>query len=762
MFDGDLNVVMLDANLSLAVVVRQFLDNVVKREMTALPSGTSNPNVIKSIKNRILGEKKIIKDQRGYWRQIETGGGVSGALQVLYDADTHYIHMVGNSYSPYVKANNNEGQVQNEIMSGIVRWVADKFDTSPSHLSLVSGPIPFKDYEVHTLEEFPGVHDIARRMDLNIDFEKAPQVLLLDYSNHNIVNMVEEQFGSDKDSFFSDSYPFRYVDDNGKEIVRVNPPFILVNSYGKNVPTILRNVLDIMIDMKYRINLHRNPDGEGREKSKLELLHDKIRVKMDIGDELGDVMFQFVRNNLDLPYDHMPQTDLFTDRISSMGLEDSPQMRNFASIFMIFRTMYSPRKNSNLFNKVYYYTAISNPGDEIQHRQLFDQLFSISKSAIVDDQKHEVLASYYSFPPEAVELFGFETVPDQKVFDTSNRHLTTSPYYFTDGDGSTDQSDAMVADVVSKSYGAYHDNTNTPGMVRTLSSFPVVYSEIMNMFESRGVQYKDINVILIYDPDNPNMVGGYYKDVTGAEEALSKYGNYKPPIIVLNIYSKSLQSMDKVAEVLIHEASHYADDLMVMQGLADPSIMFNPKPSDNTLDDMLRYMRQYLSESPTEFNAHAMMPYLSLSMADAEYLKRNRFPLKAKLLKSLFIDTDSIETPTIEDAVAGSVEIKIDPSMISKLSDAISISTSLGTRDRFFQSGVNDFESFAVTSSDPSTGVVQISAPLSKDYPAGSGVSSPAIESLELRGEREVLYSKIIDHGFDMAIETAKKNSSSI
>jgi len=768
LYQNDLFVNAIEANLSLEVVKQKFVAQMLKKQIDAMP-GHVPQKVKNSLKNQIGGRRKVIVDERGRKFVENEGGQIRAALQVLYDRKTGYLHVVNSSFSSAVRSNNIEGKLQHLLLSGIIRWVSREYDRKVEDMSVVSGPIPFQDYEIHYLSEFPGVYSTAERVGVKIDPEEDIRLLLVNFGNQDMKRMVEDQLGTSDVPTISLTDAFRY-EEGDREVIRVNPPFVLVNSQNKNYPTILKEVLSAMVREGAETALAQSTDEPEKAKEVgLEYLQDVARIRRDGGLEFADQMYNSILQYLDAC--PVPETEWIRHAMEKFGIEsgDDPQLANFFKTFLLYRGMHDPARDRDVYEQLFYYFVKLGEDGGIENEKLFEQLFSVvDRRGLPSGGMALTLASYYSLPAEVLSFFGFSDVADQKIFNTNTRVLSSSTTYAArelQGRGSRDpemraeipELEHDLATGLGQQYGNDIDNrVHEPIMVRSLASFPMAYAEVQQMFRDRGVPFRDIRIVLAYETQNPGILGGYSPMNPDAERQALELGRFPPPVIVLNIYNRKLRNIDNIAEVLIHECSHFIDDLMIQQGLAEQSRMFNPERPRGGLDDMIRYLREYLGKSPTEFDAHAMMPYAHLKLMDAEYLRENRYALKKRLLATLFIGEDRYVVPLNGDAAAGDDLLSID---VLQVGDLLQQQVDVVDRDRnpsaYFGTGVKGYETVQIVGLHPDKGDVRISPPLASPFYVadGAAISSPPSDPVELREEREVLYSRIIDHAFDLALD---------
>jgi hypothetical protein len=375
--------------------------------------------------------------------------------------------------------------------------------------------------------------------------------------------------------------------------------------------------------------------------------------------------------------------------------------------------------------------------------------------------------SYYSFPEEALELFGFLDVGDQKIYNQKTKVLSSSIQYAArllnprskrdpELEARLPELASQLSDMIVGRYGDVENRIDEPVIVRSMSSFPMAYAEVREMFREKGLEYRDIRVVLVYDIQNPGVVGGYVPMSEAAVQQQLSIGQFPPPVIQLNVINRRLRNISDAVEVLVHEGSHYIDDIMVTEGLADKSRMFNPEPPRGGLDDMIRYLREYLSQSPTEFDAHAAMPFLHLKFVDAEILRDNRFMLKKRLLETLFLDAETEKIPLSGDVQAGAEILPVDlRATLDIMNEMVDVVDNDRNPERHYQTGESGYDTVQVTGVADDQSGVTIQPPLSSSYymADGAAISFPAAQSTEVRGESELLYSRIIDHAFELALQ---------
>ncbi len=166
--------------------------------------------------------------------------------------------------------------------------------------------------------------------------------------------------------------------------------------------------------------------------------------------------------------------------------------------------------------------------------------------------------------------------------------------------------------------------------VRTLKDFPYVYENALKIFEKEGVPFKNTLVLILYDDQNKDMLGGYYPvgNSDNKSEIDINFGNYiekfNPPFIVLNISSNGIKSKEHMNYILMHETRHYIDDILGYQHKPDED-----KPYFNS---MIKYLR-----SDIERRAFIEEVLCVMRNYSTDYVIRHWLTIKNRILRKYLV-----------------------------------------------------------------------------------------------------------------------------
>jgi hypothetical protein len=637
--DGVASTSVLDrsANLSLAIIVRKFVANEVSAILSKYPrSRASDPTVINAVRKKVEGIKSLVKDENGMWVESVANGGITGAIQVLYDARAKVVHPIGYGYSSV-------GTTYDTLVADVVEWIRDELGEQAT-VAQASSPVPFMDYEVHSLceQDFPGIYSATKRIGIKFatgDLAGRP-VLLADFSNGMVARLIKDQLGKDERNFIEREKILsidKWEGPSGETEhgVRLTPPYLVVNSAGKSVTTMTKTVIHLVMNditadhAKYEDLIAGGMDEDDAINSlTAERFRDICRLNLGFGTaSFGDLMYSSVREQMS-PDGWMPVTQEIEKIMQSLGLSGQDVAR-FLSGFMNVRAAFDIK---SLEKKVYYYTLSVDSGFQIRNKPLFDKIFSFVSEISPD---LHLVSSYFCLPPEALAVFGYAGIRSLKEYDPSLHTLSLAMQFARDTRERQELSHAESAGELTKiksMVGEVIDVSTYPGHVINILTIPSVYAECKRMFDARDVEFSNIPIVLLMMSDHPEIGGGYIspRNITESDgrRMMQQFAGFKPPLIMINMSSEGMD-FDKVSDVIIHEVSHYIDDLLVMSGRRGEEIMAAPPIAEQNHPS---FLKRYL-ETPTEETAHMMMIINHLRQLDPEYIRHNRNALMRKLVQ---------------------------------------------------------------------------------------------------------------------------------
>jgi hypothetical protein len=754
------------ANLSLSVVVRKFINAEIEKLLeTVPPSSRREPSVKTLARKKVVEvEKTHAQDENGMWVESGARGGVRGAIQVLYDRSNNVVYRIG---SGYLLGKN----VSDILMKDVTRWIVDNFklNSTPTYSN---APVPFMDYEIHSLceHDFPGMYAMARRVGVDVyagDLADRP-VLMADFDNERMAELVSSQVGSvNEGAIIVRDKPLTIGEWSGssKDVsrhgVKLSPPYMIVNSSGKSITSIMYHVLvSLVVDMEGRAKKYYDLVKSGVDQDLavktigVEVFKDKCKIALGTGTKtFGEIMYDTMDDQMGDGESWMPISDRAKKAVAAMGLVGDDVLK-FLTTFLNVRDVFDMKGDGK---HIYYYAVKAPKSGLVVNKLLAVEIFTFVSEPFPGIH---ILRSFFGLPEKAFNVFGYDGLVDVKEFDPSTNNITGFiPFEFDEklNDNKKTNVDKEIHDkeilIIRKLHGKeVRDLSAYPGKVISIKTIPPVYVECKKMFEDRGVDFKDISIILTLMPNDKGTLGGYIspRQLTDKSRAelLKNFGGIEPPLILINMASHGM-NMDKVSDVIIHEVSHYIDDLLVISGKADPDSMKPPVQVDrSTLAGLLENTKNYLS-SPTEATAHAMESYTHLSKMDAEYVRKNRFFLMKKLMeqfippsKKYFLSKDR------EKGVSNLTFNSLIPANLVGMHAKV-----MENRDAEENSGYQ-----VIIESVRSNSATLAGLPVEKEYLVSDGayMIAPYDMGDEMRAAQQEGYYKIINRVFDMVLKNSR------
>jgi hypothetical protein len=531
-------------------------------------------------------------------------------------------------------------------------------------------------------------------------------------------------------SCFYSKKPVTLKDENGNIAYSISEPFLILNNAGRNFVRMMGDLLDsilIILSSKegsYKDMLKRqakvlgkvgndvsdifynkfsglSSTGSNIENTKIlyqlitfGLVKENVVVDMAMqlglmsNDELKEVESQNLTGSklakylqsIDVNWSSLTDFVLgLPSELNGLRNEDLVPFMNMLSVYMAAFPKSSDEIQSK---KIYYLVRLPNDG-VVKNKKLFNYLFTMEKEMVNGENANFFLVtSNYCFPPNVLEIFGFENVTanskngeivvgtgviDMFVFDSKNKMVSRYPRHFgmVKNDEESEylkiqqfESEKIIEDVgsiVRDNGDSIEDVDNRlfeSVSVRALSSYPLVKEEVEGHFNKNGLKFRDINVVLVNWHDRPNVLGGFMcnqsSDPGTIQLLSSNHEEFAMPIIVINLANRYLSHTENMLEVLIHEGVHYVDwtlvyDKTVPEKLRQPESHFKaPDPEmgrSQNVDTRVRYWQEYLGESETEIRAHASEVYSHLkSRYSVEHLIKNYHGIKRNVMDILFYE----------------------------------------------------------------------------------------------------------------------------
>jgi len=766
--DDNVIITTRNINLSLAYIEDSFISKVVNDRLKEMYGNRKpDPAIARSVRMDVMGRKSMVKDKQGYWH-AERLGGLDATVHMMYDRET------GNAY--YISANFPQGEdaelnalKRSKIHNKVSEWIGENNEDDSLETSFYpNAPIPYQDYEIHRISDYIGVYNYIQRTGLPLDLDGNEKVLLVDCRDQRMLKLAKDTVGYDGRDFECVNSSFSYVDDDGKEAFKVTPPFYFINTEGKGVAAVTRSIVTLLMDDLYDAAIDAaSGNFDIMSKISLSRVKNEILMDIDIGKNLGEIMHGRISDSIS--GNGGPEIDneaSWVPRLTErFGLEGNDILINFMKTLFSMTDMFKKSENEKLYSKTYYY--IAKRTSEIEYEDFFGTIFNVVDTAEDGINTFDILSSWYSVPEGVLMAFGYESACDQKVYDHNSGILTSSleycyrtidPEFEFDSDYVRNRVPlyTKVSEIVEESFEGDQitNNIDMFASVQMLEDYPMVYSEVKDMFADRNLPYRPIPVILLYDKENPGTLGGFYPAYTGGNPALSERGMV-PPYITLNIFSRSNRDSNRIVEILIHEASHYIDDIMVNEGIESKDIMFNPERA-KTQADMERFWKEYLA-SPTEFTAHLMQTLSNLKYFNREVVAADREALKSKFLRTLYMRILENTIPIAQDIAPGDSSIRVTPDILVSNSDLVGSHVDIvekGSVERYFSTGVQEFDTVGITGTDEDEVAFIVDKPLTFGALVANGavMSIPTVGDINLHGVRAELYGDIIDKAFDLYI----------
>jgi len=764
--EGEAYVEAVEANLSLGLVKREFLSNLARERLRGV-SPALRPHIERELQSR----KRAVQDDKGYWRIVETDPIV--ALHGLYDDGDRALHLVGlPSDSPSLQSG-----PTGELLQVMLGWLAKRYGHEAGEISYGAGPVPYLDYEVCMLTEIPGIFDTAKRLGILLDpdwgladAEKKmamfpTSVLMVNYRNLDIRREIESQLGSKEDAFVSDK-PFSLVQGDKVVMSLDATPFFVVNTTGRNWVSVARRLLQVMLERQFVAKMFRaeasDQYAEGQVQS--DLVRGQAKIDIDIGRDPANVMGELMQADW-----KAPRTAQTEKAVAKYGVEPESAGAELVRKFILLAKMPDFGKRDRLF----YYVARRPAGAQLLHEDLFAQFFVTMKAVSAGEKELVLLGAYYHFPEKVFAVFGFEGVSTEKTLDVQSKVLSQSVYEadlvrrMKNPDASylskKQELDGEIVGQATKFLGLSDPNElrnamESPVLIKPLSAFPFAYSEVRAEFELEGLAYQDIDVILVVDSQKPGVTGGYVRADAAKPGFSSQFDIFRPPFIMLNVFNHALRDEEVLTKTLVHEGTHYRDDLLVRAGKADQSMMYSPQQQGQSLEDLLYYLNEYLSKSPTEVRAWSAESAFGLKAMDVKKLERGRAFYKKKMLAD-HLGQELQSLSLVADAKAGSDKVMVSSDdMRYMTAEAADIVDGTGGPDQYYEYGTKNFDTVRIVGTSPE-GELTVSPALHRDYLVrnDAAVICPPLEQPEMRWEKEKLYSAIIDKAFDSVIEASRQ-----
>jgi len=662
----DVYIEVLKVRLSLAVAKAKFISSMIDREMQTLPRELrSSPSRREVIRKKFAPRREFVEENGAYVIR-ETGGAVGAWLYMVYDSEMSRMNLSQESTpSLEVQENTESGVMNANLLNAVTDWTSEYFGAPREDLEFVSGPVPFTDYQIHTLSEYPIIYQMAGDLKMSIRMFDQMNILLIDFyaekggnrEGTEIFKKLEASipgFDGSKEVFMVGGFAAgqamggeRFVyEHDGKPVFSLDPPFYIVNRAGKR-PIGIANML--LSDI---IQSHSGSDVATPESR----LRDRLRLSYYMGSDLGNTTYKLI-------YDGAFKSVQSTQRESmlrALGIEESELNSDALDLLgfldMMMNTYHDISSSSlgNPFDQRYYVTVEAG---EVKNPEIFDVVCEV-----VDKQDGMyLLRSPFNMPPEVYAMFGLPKVADMYTLDPASSTLTENLSYRVDSrrnkrdwtapsgttPGSIAKSMREDAELIIP---GVEDRHNEALLVHGLASIPACNVPAQNMFNRRSVPFQDIIIILVHNEADRGTLGGFAgaRQNAGPISLFENVKPFQPPFIMLNLLAPGMATIEDRVAVILHEVSHFIDELMILDGLADPSIMDAPQhPQVPGVAEQMRYWQDYLGKSQTEIDAHTEEAYYYLSMYEYDYALRNKSAIGKKIVKEILGPVSELEPQSV-------------------------------------------------------------------------------------------------------------------
>jgi len=447
------------------------------------------------------------------------------------------------------------------------------------------------------------------------------------------------------------------------------------------------------MSIKMLENFQKDPDIMSRSDandiaSLLSQLEEKTRQEIDALFDKFDFPPDIRKQILEI-YSARKMDKNIRNLFSSLGINpNDKETRDFLLNYLIYTKIF-PLTDETKYYKVFYsIVSIAKTGTTIpntpvtKNERLFEKIFRIVGSPIAsNDRIYYLVASNILFPEYVLNLFcdnsSTERITDHEVFEFNKKNGMLSKNSFVNN-GPTQASVENIfystnvipkfASQVREMLGdKIKDNRFNENLtVKRISEIPYVYERVKRIFDRYKLEYKDLNVIFMSDPDQANLLGGYVgkryvskfkkkaqvgqgvlvapaipkpeeeeidEDVGSPEQAVRLargIKSFQRPFIMLNILNERMQYRENLSHILVHECKHYVDDLLTEKGLRPPIVRGTGRES---FSGYLKLQHEYEAFSEEALDI--------LSQYDLDYIKKNWSALKNRIINEYFMETIS-------------------------------------------------------------------------------------------------------------------------
>jgi len=644
-YNGSTHIETADINLPVARVLMDVTQTIIDAELSDLPEDL----------------RKSPSRREFVMSNIRMNMGIK--LHVMYDSMSKHLYLLDDSDN----AKKGTDQYQQAVMAirDVGRWISEtpQYFGEVDRKDMTYIPTPryraFSEYRLMKVKDLPLIKEMSRTAKFDLEtFDNIP-VFFFDFEDGEVSKEFKSQisaFDTSKTAFLC-LYPFQLVKQTRQEpqvLLRIPPPFIAVNDKIGAEYSAADTVLNILMFFS--------------KANAADVWSSALEQKYRIGYDAEDIfMVHFGSQTIAQQYEQSMASSnevVFVEGSAAnnyakrLGIDPKvdPEIAEFLQVFRVYHEVFPHNDTKRNYKRFYYFVSVEGDRDHpaIEYQQLFDNLFRVLPQATkkLNGRTYFVVASTYCFPPRVFNFFGDMIVQDSVNLNTVNGVLSRTLSYAEQGDKSADQSEALTYRLqVLPEFGKYIERINGSSLkdnrmdealsLKSISEFPYVDERVHRMAESRGLPFRDIQVILTYDKRNSGSPGGFVGRLLNTQKAMKIMANLRPfqlPFIMLNMASDYFDQHENIAVVLIHEYSHYLDEIAIEEGKADKKSMDAPSlPSRfRSQREIQDFWKQYLT-APTEFTAHVNQALDTLRAYSSDVIVTNWPNLKDYVIRRQFL-----------------------------------------------------------------------------------------------------------------------------
>jgi len=587
----------------------------------------------------------------------------TSALHLIFDRDKADLYLSEDN-KQLLKANRGEDgyRIATLALKALGGWLVS--DDQPktnlfgeldkSSLSLVSNNKFWinKNFSIYSLMDLPAIISSLENSGKEWKGMETASIFIFDYNDEQIREVMEKQIGN---GFLDRDASLCLLNFNIGRF-EVQSPSIIVDSNEKGIFEIQNAIKDVLLK---KIGV-----------TGLPLMKARSEAAFNSGYSVQDIYYTSFKDAehdqaISNAFNSGPNKEakakmakIFKDYKIFLG---DTEMRNFLLSFFIFKEIFPLSDAAKQYKTFFTIIGMAKPpgapgrNPSVNNQEVFDAIFTAVGDPVVgEDKLYYLISSRFCFPKRVFSLFfnvndsSDATMHD--VIEFNQKNGMVSGYSLTEGESDTTQDEKafynlkvaphMQKAVIAKLGDKVRDNrVDEKVMIKSLSEFPDAHSQILQSFESYGVEYQDINVIMTFSPGEAGQVAGYASNTFNDQEAVSLargHRDFKMPFIIMNTASPQVSNREKMTSILIHEADHYLHDMLILKGELDKSFNDIKGGSDaKTHKEQIQNHLEYL-RSPSETEAHTVEALSVLRAFSVPYLIKNWHTIKSKIIAEEF------------------------------------------------------------------------------------------------------------------------------